>query len=262
MGSELIVCAVVMEALLKKKGLQIHPEACWPSRIDTGATLTLVPLICTHRLGLPIMSHTDGRRVGTAYQKGSLEIQGWIDLGGYIGLAAVCNDVRFIIVASCQSQIHHLGLDLYCSSPICELCIEDALYGTLAILDQCPQTQLYYCDLGVLMRRLGGLFVPIEKGLLPEVHFFRLPAVIESAISDRKRKLDSSMSFRVWKMHRRFKHVSWRVLSNMLRRGSIINCDVSSCEIDLVASHQDCMACALARWKQLNEEPSSGLCSL
>jgi len=67
------------------------------------------------------------------------------------------------------------------------------------------------------------------------------------------------MSFRVWRMHRRFKHVSLRVLSNLLRRGLIINCDVTSFEIDLIASHQDCMACALARWKKVNEEPSGGL---
>ena len=83
--------------------------------------------------------------------------------------------------------------------------------------------------------------------------------MIESAIRERKRKPDSSISFRVWRMHRRFKHVSLRVLSNMLRRGLIINCDVTSFEIDLLASHQDYMACALSRWKKLNEEPSSGL---
>ena len=82
----------------------------------------------------------------------------------------VCNEVGFIIVASCRLQGHHLGLDLYCSSLICELYTEE---GTLAILDQCPQTHLYYCDLRVLMRQLGGLFVPIVKGLLPEVDFFK-----------------------------------------------------------------------------------------
>jgi hypothetical protein len=109
------------------------------------------------------------------------------------------------------------------------------------------------------MRQPGGLFVPIDKGLLPEVHFFSLPAVIESALRKRKRKPDTSMSFRVWRMHRRFKHVSLRVLSNMLRRGLIIYCDVTSFEIDLLASHQDCMAWALARWKKLNEDPPSGL---
>lgn len=52
--------------------------------LDTGATVPLIPTSCAERLGLPIMPHTDGRRVGTADQDGTLEIQGWIDLGGYI----------------------------------------------------------------------------------------------------------------------------------------------------------------------------------
>jgi hypothetical protein len=135
MGSEYIVSAVVMKAVVKKNSLQVHPTACWRSIMDTGATVTLVPPDCTHRLGLPIMPHTDGRRIGTADQKGSLEIQGRIDLKGYIGLASVCNDVGFIIVASCRLQSHHLDLDLYCSSPICELYAEAS---TLAFLDQRP----------------------------------------------------------------------------------------------------------------------------
>ena len=55
------------------------------------------------------------------------------------------------------------------------------------------------------------------------------------ATSARKRKPDTSMSFRVWRMRRRFKHVPLRVLSNMIKRGLIINCDMASSEIDLVA---------------------------
>ena len=76
MGSDLIVSAVVMEAVLREKGLLIHPAACWRSMIDTAATVTLVPPDCTHHLGLSILPHTDERRIGTADQKGSLEIQG------------------------------------------------------------------------------------------------------------------------------------------------------------------------------------------
>lgn len=255
--SRLIVSVATMEAVLKKADLQSHPADWWRSMIDTGATVTLLPRSCAERMGLPIMPHTDGRRVGTADQMGSLEIHGWIDLGGYIGYAAVCSAVGFIIVASCQLQSHQIGLDFYSCGPVCELYTPD---GSLAILNQCPQTRLYYCDLWILLVQPRCLFIPIEKDVKPETHYYGLSVVTTEAVtSGRKRKPTTSMSFRVWRVHRRFKHVPLRTLSNMLRRGLIINCDVTPAEIDLVSSHQDCMACALARWKKLDEEPSSGI---
>ena len=71
-------------------------------------------------------------------------------------------------MASCQLQSRNLGVDLNCSKPICELYTEE---GTLAILDQCPKTHMYYCDLWVLMKQPRCLFVPLEDGIMPELHF-------------------------------------------------------------------------------------------
>lgn len=45
----------------------------------------------------------------------------------------------------------------------------------------------------------------------------------------------------------------------MLCLGLIIRADATADEIDLVSSHQECMASALARWNKLNETVSSGL---
>lgn len=74
--SRLVVSMVMMDTVLKKADLQLHPEDWWCSMIDTGATVTLVPTSCAERLGLPFMPHTDGRKVGTADQEGTIEIQG------------------------------------------------------------------------------------------------------------------------------------------------------------------------------------------
>ena len=40
----------------------------------------MIPTNCAECLGLPIMPHTNGRRVGTADQHGNFTIQGWVEL--------------------------------------------------------------------------------------------------------------------------------------------------------------------------------------
>ena len=82
--SALQVSEVVMSAVQLGYDNSIHIDK-WKSMLDTGATVTLIPTAYAALLGLQIMPHTDGRRVGTADQEGTLEIQGWVDLSGYVG---------------------------------------------------------------------------------------------------------------------------------------------------------------------------------
>ena len=63
--------------------------SCDKSLVDSGANVVIVPVKFVDRYGLLKIPHKDGRRKGTADQEGTLEILYWVDLGGYIGLAAV-----------------------------------------------------------------------------------------------------------------------------------------------------------------------------
>ena len=144
-------------------------------------------------------------------------------------------------------------MDLQPKTKICELYTDN---GSFALLEQCTSTHLYYIDLRRLMDQPLCLYVPNLEGCRTYQPYYVLSTTTSS---DSRRKPSTSLSFRVFRFHRRFKHVPFRILSRMLRQGLIIRADVTADEVDLVSSHQECMLCALARWKKLNEIPSSGL---
>ena len=231
---QLVVSMSTMEVVMADANIHMFHLDKWRAMLDTGATVTLIPMACAVKLGLQIMPHTDGRRVGTADQEGTLEIQGWLDLQGFIGRAAVCSAVGFIIVASCQLQSCGLGMDLKPDNNICELYTKDGLF---AILDQCSATHLYYIDLRRLMNLPQCLYVQHFEGCQPDITYYNLSTPITI---NTHRKPTSSLSFKVFRFHRRFKHVPFRTLSRMVRQGLIIRVDVTADEIDLVSAHQEC----------------------
>lgn len=208
--SPLEVSVVMMETVLRGSDTKYQLRDKWRSMLDTGATVSLIPTFCAEQLGLSIMPHTDGRRVKTADQEGTLKIQGWVDLQGYIGKVAVCSAVEFIILASCQLQGCGLGMDLQPDSSICELY---AVEGSFAILEQSLATHLYYIDPRRLMNQPLCLYLTNDEGCKLDAKFCKSAI---SNTSEKKRKPPGSLSFRVFRFHRRFKHVPFSTLSRML----------------------------------------------
>ena len=78
--NELVISAAVMDVVLAVSENSQMILDNWRAILDTCATVTLIPTNCAECLGLPIMPHTDGRRVGTADQHGNFTIQGWVEL--------------------------------------------------------------------------------------------------------------------------------------------------------------------------------------
>ena len=58
--------------------------------IDSGSNIQLATYAFAMMCGRPIELEKENRCIGTAEQEGSLPIFGWIDVGGYIGVMAVC----------------------------------------------------------------------------------------------------------------------------------------------------------------------------
>ena len=236
------------------------------SLLDSGANVTLVPLEFMKKFNIDMKPHTDGRRIGTADKEGALEILGWIDLEGYIGLAAVCNQISFIIIAINQLKKRGLGVDFKCNTSDCLLYTKHGLFSKV---EECPHTKLYFIDIRLLMGKYvipflsqEGDIKPANNGLLGgsagHVNIV-MPSVVIPPTRSRKRKPTFDMLFRVWSLHRRMKHIPLYTISRMTKDGLLIDSDVEAWEIDLVAAHQDCFACALAKWKQQNEKPGSGI---
>ena len=124
-------------------------------------------------------------------------------------------------------------MDLQPNTTLCELYTET---GSFALLEQCTATHLYYIDLRLLLNQPLCLYVPNFEGCSSYQPYHVLSTITSS---DSRRKPSISLSFRVFRFHRRFKHVPFRTLSRMLRQGLIIRADVTADEIDLVSSHQE-----------------------
>ena len=184
--------------------------------IDLGASVPLVQLQFAKLHDLVIIPPTDGRSIGTADQDGILPILYWVDLGGYIGLAAVSDKVSFIIVSVSQLQKRGLGVNFPIDECVCELYHQ---HGVLDIVQQCTQTLLYYVDIMSLMGPAGGHAVPYvatdldvamnSSALLggwAGISLFSKGAGLHSIDPPRsstKKKPTHDMTFRVWGFHRR-----------------------------------------------------------
>jgi len=113
------------------------PPSIERAMLDSGATVPPVPLEFVDKYKLTLRPHTDGRRIGTADNEGSIEILGWIDLAGYVGLCAVCSQITFIIISTGQIQRRGLGSNFLADQPNCQLYTNQ---GVLATVDQCTSS--------------------------------------------------------------------------------------------------------------------------
>ena len=78
-------------------------------------------------------------------------------------------------------------------------------------------------------------------------------------VSSRRKKPTADMEYRVWHMHECMQHTSLTILAGMVRQGTLQNASATEQEILIVRDHQDCLACATAKYKKLDMTPSSGI---
>lgn len=63
----------------------------------------------------------------------------------------------------------------------------------------------------------------------------------------------------MWRLHNSCNHTPLITLGYMLKHGLLRNVEVTYEEVILVADHQQCLACALAKWKELDKSLGSGI---
>ena len=68
---------------------QVDDESQRKGTNDAGAIVSIIPHRLVIQLGMANQPHTDSRMIGNAHIKGGLIIEGWLDVGGYIGVMAV-----------------------------------------------------------------------------------------------------------------------------------------------------------------------------
>lgn len=79
--------------------------------IDAGSNIQLATYAFAVKCGRPIELEKLSRCIGTAEQEGSLPIFGWIDVGGFIGVMAVCKGAAFTLLSVGICQSRGLGCD-------------------------------------------------------------------------------------------------------------------------------------------------------
>ena len=130
--------------------------------IDSGANVNLGPVQLAKSLGLPIVPHTDGRKIGTADSGAELIIVGWIFPRGYTGPIALVKGAAFILFSVIQLQANGMGVHFPPLLPSCFLTImeEDEEYVFLEIMPTAP-TQMYFVDARKLLATYTPEYVPL-----------------------------------------------------------------------------------------------------
>ena len=122
--------------------------------LDSGSNIQLSTYEFALMSGRPIELEIQNRSIGTAEQDGSLAIFGWIDVGGDIGVMAVCKGAAFTLLSASICQSRGLGVDF---PPLGSISDDHAckLYtkNSEGIRDECHElqldkrTQLYFVDI-------------------------------------------------------------------------------------------------------------------
>ena len=87
---------------------------------DMGANVNVGPVRLAKALGLPIIPHIDGRRIGTADSAGSLDIVGWIFPRGYTGPIALVMRAAWMLLSTVQMQQNGMGCHCPPERTICQ----------------------------------------------------------------------------------------------------------------------------------------------
>ena len=230
--------------------------------LDAGANICILTWVMAQALqdlGMQLRLNTTSVGIRTADVNSTLEIYGWIDIGGYIGNMAVVKSAMCSLLSTSVMQRRGMGTNFPDSQSCCSLYNKEDEFMSML---QCPVTHLYYVNLMAFLPKslsnvakvtlLGGGcgVLAVQTGVVTVDTF---PLV------KRKKKPTHDMAFRVWRLHRRLFHTALGTILAMAMAGLLGELDVEPWEIALVRDHQDCYACALAKWNRLSEVPSSGL---
>ena len=239
--------------------------------IDSGANISLGPLILADILGLQMVPHNDSRKIGTASESGTLIIVGWIFPRGYTGPIALVHGAKYILFGVSQLQKNHMGVRFPPAQLICLLTVMvDNKEEVFLKVDMSQNTHLYFIEIRKLMQDYVPEYVQFhyynnkQNQFTPNNNIRMLtvnpnPLIQPGGIQKRKHKPTIDVTNRVWDTHFRMNHTSLNTIAEMLHSGAMTEADCTDKEVILVRDHQDCLPCAIAKWKALNELVPSGI---
>ena len=147
-GERFLISACNMDI----RGRPRSQEDVYKAMVDQGANVNLGPVRLAKALGLQIVPHTDGRKIGTADEDGQMEILGWIFPRGYTGPIAVVKKAAYLLLSVIQLQKHGVGVHCPPERPVCTLTIlQHAVEVVFIEIRQTLPTNLYFFDIRELM---------------------------------------------------------------------------------------------------------------
>ena len=216
--------------------------------IDGGANINLGPRRLAKALGLVIVPHVDGRRIGTADTTGHMVITGWIFPRGFTGPIAIVDKAAYTLLSVSELQKNGMGANCPPCRSVCELVTlgadnQECIF--ISIPQQRP-TNLYFVDIRKLMDAYMPTYVPAPGESGPGVfgacngvveklgmqhrrpnggrgvsHKIRPAVPVSSQLSTvEKRKFPATIDVksRVWNMHNDMNHTALSKMAYMVEK--------------------------------------------
>jgi hypothetical protein len=83
-------------------------------------------------------------------------------------------------------------------------------------------------------------------------------AMITSNVK-RKTTLSSEKQIFIHRLHQKLNHRNFASIASMIRNGVLLNVPVSAAEVEALAIYNNCLSCALAKWKKQDHKIGSGI---
>jgi hypothetical protein len=75
----------------------------------------------------------------------------------------------------------------------------------------------------------------------------------------RKTTLSSEKQMYIHRLHQKLNHRNFASIASMIRNGVLLNVPVTAAEVEALAIYNNCLSCALAKWKKQDHKIGSGI---
>ena len=237
-----------------------------PTLIDSGANIVIITMLLARTLqqmGVTMRDNTEAVVIQTADKTTQIGVDGWMEVGGYIGQVAVVEKAFQSLLSPSLLQNRGMGINFHDDKLVCTLYTQ---LGVYLMIPRCERTNMYYLDLlkFIIDNKVGGQIEVVATNMdgtrqLEENDFKQGLELVQAPQSARKRKPTHDISFRVWSVHRRFYPLNLIVMMAMASAGLLGEVDWTPEEVALVRAHQECYWCALKKWNQVAETLPTGI---
>ena len=243
---------MLVAAVVRGEEYDVMNEEVFLCLSDSGANIMIANKRLSEELsgmGFKVVLCNAARQIQTADKKAQLQINGWIDVGGYIGKMAVCFGANESLLS--VSKLANNGV-AHCFGALPNQCdLSLTVREKVITKGSRKMNNLFYVDIRELMdNQVYAHLCDVQENTTYEVNSAKV--VTRGPSVNRKVVMSLTLQKEAHDFHARLLHRSFGSIAHMLRTGLITEIDtkITAAQMEAMHKHFHCWVCMMAKKKK------------